>query len=371
MEPLETRRQKSEFIGLPFRLYAHDPCWVPPLISDMKERLDPKRHPFYSHGEARFFLARKDGRVAGRIAALIDRAHNAFHEERIVGFGFFDFEHDEEVGEALLKEVVAWGAAQGMKTLRGPFNFSTNEECSTLIEGFDSPPVLMMTYNPAWHKEMFSGLGLKKSRDLLAYYRDKTVPLERLKRIMDRTVKRYDLSIRDLDMKRFDAELDLVRAIYNSAWEKNWGFVPMSEKEFAWQATKLKQIVEPKLVKIVEAAGDPAGFSLSLPDFNQVLKRMNGRVFPFGIVKYLLHRKKIAGIRVTAMGTRPEYRTIGAEGVLIYQTIVDAIELGYDWAELSWVLEDNVPMRKLAENLGATAYKRYRIWEAPLSSLTN
>ncbi|MFH2001551.1 MAG: N-acetyltransferase [Planctomycetota bacterium] len=370
MEPVRSRRHKQEFISLPFRLYKHDPCWVPPLISEMKERLDPKRHPFFTHGESRFFLARRNGRVVGRVAALIDRAHNAFHQERVVGFGFFDLEHDEEVAAALLHEVAAWGLSQEMTILKGPFNYSTNEECGTLIEGFDSSPVIMMTYNPPWHVEVLASLGLEKSRDILAYYGDKTVPVDRLKRIMDRTIQRYSLSIRSLEMDRFDAELDLIRAIYNSAWEKNWGFVPMGDKEFRWQALKLKQIVEPKLVMIVEAAGDPAGFSLSLPDFNQVLKRLNGRLFPFGIIRYLRFRNKIDGIRVTALGIRPEYRGIGAEGVLIYRTIVDALQLGFNWAELSWVLEDNLPMRKIAENLGARIYKRYRIWEAPLQRLT-
>jgi hypothetical protein len=366
---VRSRSDRKAFIALPFRLYSLDPNWVPPLWVDMKERLDEKRHPFFNQAKVQLFIARRGSRIAGRVAALVDEAHNRFHGEKAAGFGFLDFEEDEEVAAALLGRVAEWGCSQGMEKIRGPVSFSTNEECGTLIEGFDGPPVLMMPYNPPWHVEILNSLGLEKGRDLLAYYIDRSASFGRLKRLSERVVKRYGLRVRPIDLKAFDDELEIIRAIYNEAWEKNWGFVPMERDEFRWHARKMKQILVPDLAMIVEAEGEPIGFSLSMPDYNQVLIKLNGRLFPFGLIKFLLLKRRISGIRVMAMGVRSKHRTNGADGVMIYRTIENGLRLGYHWAELSWVLDDNEAMCKLAENMGARAYRRYRIWEAPIERI--
>jgi hypothetical protein len=369
IEPVRSGSDRSQFIALPFRLYSQDPFWVPPLRLDMKERLDEKRHPFFTQAKVRLFLARRGPQVAGRVAALVDEAHNRYHDEKAAGFGFLEFEEDQEVAAALLRRVAEWGRAQGMEKLRGPVNFSTNEECGTLVDGFDGPPVLMMTYNPPWHAGILESLGLDKGRDLLAYYIDRSASFDRLKRLSERVVKRYELKGRPIDLKRYDEELEIIRAIYNEAWANNWGFVPMERDEFRWHARKMKQILVPELAMIVEAKGEPIGFSLAMPDYNQALIKLKGRLFPFGLIKFLFLKRRISGIRVMAMGVKSAHRTIGAEGVMISRTIEEGLRLGYGWAELSWVLDDNEAMCKLAENMGARAYRRYRIWEAPIERM--
>jgi GNAT superfamily N-acetyltransferase len=366
IDPLESAQDLKAFIALPYRLYADDPRWVAPLVMDMKERLDEQRHPFFKHGKARSFLARRNGRVVGRITALVDRAWNEYHSEQAAGFGFLEFEEDDAIAAALLDQAARWSREEGMEVLRGPFNYSTNEECGTLVEGFDEPPCVMMPYTPPWHAGILSSLELDTAQDLVSYYTEYNPRFARLGRICERAVKRHDLDVRPVNMKRFSEEVELLLDIYNTTWERNWGFVPMESDEFRWHATKMKQIIEPRLVLIVSSRGRPAGFALSVPDVYQALKHLNGRLLPFGLFKFLWHRRSINGIRVVAMGIRPEFRSIGAEGVLIHRTIENGVELGFERAELGWVLEGNVPMRNLAENIGARVYKRYRIWETAL-----
>jgi len=361
--------EKREFLKLPFRLYADDPLWVAPLNTEIKKKLDPARHPFYRHGELNFFLARRNGRIVGRTAALVDRASNDFHQEKVAGFGLIEFERDPEVAQALLKEAARFGADQGMEILRGPFSFSTNEECGTLVQGFDRSPVVMMPYNPPWHAGLYEKIGISKARDLIAYFIDQSASFTRLERLARRVINRSGLTVRPLSVKKFNRELDRILEVYNSAWEKNWGFVPMDPDEFKWQAQKMKPVLKPDLVLIAKAEDRPVGFSLSLPDLNHAMKPMKGRLFPFGLVQFLLRLRSITGLRVMAMGVKPEHRNQGVEAVLIHQTIVNGLKRGYNWAELSWVLEDNRAMCHLAENIGARPYKKYRIWEAPIKGL--
>jgi len=366
---VSSAKEKKKFLHFPFKLYKDCKNWVPPLIIEMKEKFDSKRHPFYAHGEAAFFLALRDGVVVGRIAALVDRSHNEFHNEKAGGFGFFDIEEDREVASQLLQKAAIFCKDKGMTTIRGPFNYSTNEECAALVRGFDSPPVLMMPWNPPWYDKILQEAGLDKAMDLFAYSIDKNTPFERLARLSARAVKRNNLKVRRIDMSSFDQELEQVRLIYNSAWKNNWGFIPLSKEEFSWHAKKMKQVLLPDLALIVEVSGEAAGFMISLPDYNQVLKKMNGRLFPFGIFKFLLMKKRISNLRVVMMGITPEFRNLGAEAALIYETITTGLRIGFQGAELSWVLEDNLPMVKLAEKIGADPYKQYRIYEAPVERL--
>ena len=261
------------------------------------------------------------------------------------------------------------GLERGMEVLRGPFNLSTNEECGTLIEGFDSPPAVMMTYNPPWHGEIFSSLGLRIVKTLLAYGIDGAKDFSRLERLNERLLGRGGVAVRPFDKERLEAEIDIAKEIYNDAWEKNWGFVPMTDEEFRWQAKKMKPVLVPELALFAEAGGRPAAFSLSLPDLNQALKPLRGRLFPFGIFKFLRLVKKIDAVRVITMGVKKEFRGLGLEGLLIAATIRNGLALGYRRAELSWILEDNQAVRRIVEHMGARITKTYAIWEAPAGEL--
>jgi GNAT superfamily N-acetyltransferase len=369
VQPVSRRSERREFIALPHRLYSGDPRWVAPLFADIKEKLDPARHPFYRNGEVELYLARRGRKAVGRIAALVNHNHNEFHGERAAGFGLFEVERDEEAAAALIGAAARWAQGKGMTVLHGPLNFSTNEECGTLIEGFDHSPTIMMPYNPPWHVELLEAAGLRKAKELLGYTIDDTADFSRMKRLSDRLLERGGISIRPMDRKDLEGEIERAREIYNSAWEKNWGFVPMTDAEFRWQAQKLKPVLVPELALFAEAEGKLAAFSLSLPDLNQALAHINGRLFPFGLLKFLWHRRKVDTIRVITMGVRKEFRGVGLEGLLINRTIENGKALHYRRAELSWILEDNEAVRRIVEKMGAILYKRYALWEGGVEEL--
>ena len=374
VQPVRGRRERREFVAFPFRVHGRDSNWVPPLNSDIHEKLDPARHPFYEYGEAESFLARRGKRVTGRVTALINPLHNEFHGEKAAGFGLIDFERDEETAAALVRAAAEWGRERGMTVLRGPFSLSTNEECGTLIEGFDTPPCVMMPWNPEWHPELLAAAGLRKAKELIAYIVHENTPgFERMKGLTERLSRRHSkgspFSIRPFDPRRLESEIDIVRNIYNSAWEKNWGLVPMTEREFRWQAKKLKPALDPELALIAERNGEPAAFSLTLPDLNPALASARGRLFPFGLLRFLWNRRKISGVRVLTLGVKKEFRGLGLEGMLIHRTIEAGGSRGYKWAELSWILEDNIPIRRILEQMGAKIYKKYAIWEADVEEL--
>jgi GNAT superfamily N-acetyltransferase len=274
------------------------------------------------------------------------------------------------VAEALLDQVREWLRSKGMEIMRGPANFSSNEEWGFLLGGFDSRPVIMMTYNPPYYPEFAESYGMVKAKDLYAYFIDETSPPpERVVRMAESIRKKQRVRIRNIDMKRFVTEVEGIKQIYNSAWSKNWGFVPMTDREFDHLAKSLKQIVDPHMIFLAEVDGKPAGFSLALPDFNQVLARLNGRLFPFGIFKLLWHakiRKKIDGVRIITMGVVPEFQKRGIDTVFYVETFNVGVRRGYSWAEMSWVLEDNTLMNRVLELLGAKLYKKYRIYETKI-----
>jgi GNAT superfamily N-acetyltransferase len=357
----------KEFIKFPWQVYRDDPHWVPPLITERKEFLDREKNPFFKHAEVVFYLAKRDGHTVGRIAGIVNHNHNEFHQERAGFFGFFECTKDYDVAKALLDMVREWVKAKGMEIMRGPANFSSNEEWGFLLEGFGAPPVIMMSYNPPYYLEFMERYGMVKAKDIYAYFIDESLPTpERVVRIAENIKKKVGIKIRNVNLKDFGNEVQRIKEIYNSAWSKNWGFVPMTEEEFDRVAKDLKQIVDPHMVFIAEVKGKPAGFSLALPDFNQVLARLNGRLFPFGIIKLLWHtkvRNKIDGVRIITMGIIPEYQKRGIDTAFYAQTYNVGVKRGYKWAEMSWVLEDNVLMNRTLELLEAKLYKKYRIYE--------
>ena len=367
---VESAARLNDFIDLPNRLYGNDPNYVTPLKSERLEFFDRDKNPFYRAAKTKLFLAERDGEIVGRIATCINFAHNEYHEEQTGFFGFFDCVDDIEVASSLLKTAMIQLKRENMERMRGPMNFSSNHECGFLVEGFDSPPVVMMTYNPPYLPRLAEKFGLKKVMDLLAYKLTQNDPIpERVQKIVEKLRKRAGVTVRNLNMRDFENEVQKVRQIYNEAWEHNWGFVPMTEDEFNHLSKGLKQIVEPELIFIAEHEGRPVGFLMAVPDVNQALIHLKGKLMPVGLFKLLWHTKvsnKIDGIRVITMGVVPEFRKRGLDSILYVDIYNRGIERGYRWAELSWILETNELMRSAIEQMGADLYKRYRIVEMPL-----
>ncbi len=367
---VESSSQQKKFIEYPNRLYRDDPNYVVPLVSERVEFLDKKKNPFYRSSRTKLFLAMRGREVVGRVATCVNFTHNECHNEKAGFFGFFDCEDDFEVASKLLKVAMITLKKEGMEIMRGPMSFSTNHECGFLVEGFDSPPVVMMTYNKPYLPKLAERFGLKKTMDLLAYKitENDQIP-ERIQRVVSKVAKRSNITLRTMNMKDFDNEVMRINTIYNEAWEHNWGFVPMSEDEFAHTAKNLKQIVDPDLVFIAEHEGKPVAFLLALPDINQALIHLNGYLFPTGLLKLLWHTKvsnKIDGLRIITMGVVPKFQKRGIDSLMYMEVFNRGLEKGYKWAEISWVLESNELMRAMAEQIGAKIYKRYRIVEMPL-----
>lgn len=372
VRPVEGRADLERFLKLPWRIYADDPMWVPPLLSDVRNTLDPaKQHPFHEHAELALFLARRGNDVVGRIAAVVNRAHNQFHEDTLGFFGLFESIDDQGVADALLRTAEEWLRERGMTAMQGPMNLSTNEEvCSpgVQIDGFHRPPALMMTHTPAYYAELITRAGFVKAKDLLAYWFENEQTPARLQRAYDRLLRDGRVKLRSLDMRRFDDEVKTVQEIYNSAWERNWGFVPMSAAEIEHMAKQLKPIVTPKLCAFVEVDGKTAGFALGLPDYNVALKHVNGRLFPLGVLKLLWYRRKIAHARTITLGLKPEYRGRGLDALLIAHLFIEARTIGIWKSECSWILEDNLDMRHGLERSGAVADKTYRVYEKTIAT---
>jgi hypothetical protein len=358
------KKALREFIELPYTLYRGDAFWVPPLRIAVKELLDRDKHPYYANAEAEFFLAASNGRTVGRIAAIIDRTHNRVHEESAGFFGFFECENDPAAAGALLARARQWVYERGANVMRGPVNPSTNYECGMLIEGFDSSPIIMMSYNPSYYPALMEQAGLRKAKDLLAYWSTtRTVDMARIERLARRAFATNGVRIRPIDMKNFQADMETVWQVYNKAWTRNWGFIPMSREEFFAMGKEMKQILKPELVLLGEVAGRVVGFALALPDINHALKPANGRLLPLGLLKILYHQRSIEDVRVLALGVVEEYRTSGVAAGFYAGLLRAARQLGYDGCEMSWILEDNVLMTRSLEAMGAKPYKKYRIYE--------
>ncbi len=368
IERLPDKKDLNRFIRFPWKVYGGNANWVPPLISEMKFILGDE-NPFFRHAEAAYFLARKNGEVVGRIAAIIDHNHIKIHNERAGFFGFFECLPDVAVARELLDAAAAWLKERDIAVMRGPMNPSTNDECGFLLEGFDSPPMIMMTYTPPYYLDYMERCGLGKAKDLYAYI---TIIKDvaaggRLEQLASKVKTRLPgLTIRAMNMKHFNRELAAVKDIYNSAWEKNWGFVPMTDEEIDSMAKRLKPLVVPELAVMAEIDGKPAGFMLTVPDYNQVLARLNGKIGPLEIIKFLWYSRKISDIRVIIMGVKEEYRKKGIEGLFYLESFKAAQRRGYLRTEMSWVLEDNVLVQKGCELMGGKLYKKYRIYEKRL-----
>jgi GNAT superfamily N-acetyltransferase len=353
------------FLRLPYRLHAKHPNWVPPLLRDERRRFSPE-NPFFRHAEARLFLARRSGVAVGRIAAILDRNQVEASGEPVGFFGAFECAGGQEVAAALLDAAGAWLRARGMRTMRGPVDLSTNETCAFLVEGFESPPMLMMPWNPPEYPALVAACGLVKAKDLFAYVTEVPEQLpERVTRVAAAARER-GVRVRPIVLRALPAELERIRGIYNEAWRANWGFVPITGDEMAHTAAQLKALVLPDLALLAEVGGEPVGFFLALPDYNQVLRRLGGRLGPVGLARALWYSRRITDMRVMIFGVRPAWQRKGVDALLVETAFAGARRRGFRRCEFSWILEDNVIMRRTAESWSARVYKRYRIYERPL-----
>lgn len=363
---VNTRKQRGAFLKLPWKVYKGDPLWVPPLLAARKVFIDPKRNPFFLHAEVVLFLAHRDGSPVGRIAALVNHNHNRFHGDKVGFFGLFECVKDFQVAKALLDTAASWLKAKGMNIMRGPASFSTNEEIGLLVEGFQESPMIMMPYNPPYYADFLESYGLRKEKDLLAFIRTAHDMPERFHRLCEKVKQRGRFQVRKLRMGELKEEISRFKSVYESAWERNWGFVPMTEAEIDHMAKELKRILDPDLAFFVETDGKIVGFSLALPDINQALKKINGRLFPLGFVKLLYHARKIDQLRVLLLGVAKEHRGTGMDLVLYMESFKEGVKKGYKRGEFSWILEDNKAMIRPLEVMGASHYKTYRVYDMPL-----
>jgi GNAT superfamily N-acetyltransferase len=364
--PAAGPRLVKQFVELPYELYAGDPHWIPPLRRDEYRRLSPRHNPFLAHAEMALFLATRNGRVAGRIAAIQDRAHDEFHHERLAWFGFFEAT-DAAAAASLLSAVETWARPRGCTAVRGPVNPSLNESAGLLVDAFDDDPYLLMPYNPPAYASYIEGAGYAKIKDLLAWGFDLAAPVgERVARLADRVRARHGVTVRRANMRAYDEDLALIVRIYREAWQRNWGFVPPTDAEMKQLAADLKPIIDPDLVLFAEIAGRPVGCVVTLPDVNQVLKKMNGRLWPFGLFHFLNRKAIIDRVRLVMLGVVEECRRVGLYPLLIAEVYRRAAAHGYRRGEASWTLEDNDAINAGIVAAGGRRSKTYRIYEKPL-----
>jgi GNAT superfamily N-acetyltransferase len=368
---LRSRRDRDAFIKFPWRIYANDPAWVPPLIIERKAFLDRKRHPFYQHGDAALFLARKDGKIAGRIMSSDDPNYNSLHETNAGCFGLFECVKDHEVATALFQAAAAWLRQKGRSEFMGPIDYSTNYVCGLLIDGFQFPPTILTAHNPPYYRSLIESCGFTKAKDWYAWwFADPSKGVTHLRRLAPRFLRRWPVTIRPANLKNLRDESRRLREIYNQAWEKNWGFVPFTQAEIEFMTEELKPLLVPEFAWIAEIGYEPVGFTLCLPDINVVLRDLNGRLtrfgLPIGLIKLLFYKKRIRKGRLIALGVIEKYRRAGIAEMLVLRVMEETMIKRGITGELSMTLEDNFMINRFLEAIGADRYKTYRIYRKQL-----
>lgn len=365
--PVRSNRDVNRFIGMVWSIYKGDPNWVPPVKFDRKRLLDRQKNPFWQHATLQMFLAERDGVVVGRVAAIINRNHNDTYHDKVGFFGFFEAMNDQEVANGLLAAAEQWLAEQGMEVMRGPVNPSLNDEAGLLVEGFDDPPQILMTYNPKYYSAVMETFGLAKSKDMFAYRLTRSFLTEKIQRVQSAVRQREGLTIRNVDFgdkSAFQRDVAIIKEIYNVAWQANWGFVKMTDAEFDFIAKDLKQLADPDFVLIAEARGKPVGFALGLPDINQVLIRNKRGGLIGAVLAMLRFRKRVNRGRIFILGVIPQFQRLGIDAVLYYEVGTRMVDgKGYREGEASWVVEDNVMMNRAAQMMNGELYKRYRLYD--------
>jgi len=372
IRPVSNSKEKKDFINLPWSLHAHDANWVPPLKIAVKDLLNTKKHPFYKQAKLQLWNAYRNNKCVGRIAGIINHAHNQFHNDKTGFWGFFECENNVETSRALFQTVEQWIKEHNMDLLRGPMNPSTNYECGLQISAFDTRPFIMMTQNPPYYADLVEQANFSKAKDLHAWIIDqREVDFDRrLLAKAEAAAQEERITFRHINMKRYNEEVANIFAIYNDAWEKNWGFIPMSDDEFRLFAKEMKAIIIPELILIVEVDGEMAGFGALLPDVNQVLAKIrNGRLLPTGLFKLLWHakvKKSINQGRIPILGVSKKYQSLQLGPLLYMKYLEIGPKHGFPVSECSWILEDNKSMNFGLKLMGAKKYKAYRIYDKEL-----
>lgn len=366
-----TSRDRDAFIKFPWRIYRDDPAWVPPLIIERKQFLD-RKHPFYEHGDAALFLARRGREIVGRIMASDDTRYNAIHDSNVGCFGMFECIDDVDLARALFDAAATWLKQKGRTEIIGPIDYSTNYVCGLLIDGFEHPPTLLTAHNPPYYERLIDACGFTKEKDWYAWWFSKfSESAKRLRNIAAARAGKHGLTIRQIDKKNIEEESRRITSVFNQAWEKNWGYVPFTEAEAVHMARELKPLIVPAGTLIAEVNAEPVGFVLAVPDINVALRHINGRLttfgLPVGLAKLLYYQKKIRTGRLVALGILERYRRTGIAEMLVLDVIDAAFQRGYTGAELSMTLEDNVMVNRFIEAMGAKRYKTYRIYRRAIS----
>jgi hypothetical protein len=358
----------KDFIDLPWKLYAGYPKWVPPLKKEVRRLLDPRSHPFWEFSERVLFLARRGSETVGRIAGIIDRRHNEFHSEQMGIWGFFECADDPAAAAALFSTVETWVRQKGMAFLRGPLNPSANNEIGLLVEGFEYAPALMMPYNPPYYSRLVESYGFAKEKDLFAFLIDGDYRLpEWMDSLAGRIAQKQGIRIRHPSRKDYEAEFALIRKIYNESWAANWGFVPLTDEEMRDIQKNVKSFVDPDMVFYIYYGDEPAAVCVIFPDINPLLKRFNGRIGLPGLLKALLYRREIKGVRLLMFGVKEKYRQLGVP-MLAFHHIYEVVreKKKYQYLEMGWTLEDNEAVNALIEEAGGKRYKTYRLFRKSL-----
>jgi GNAT superfamily N-acetyltransferase len=364
---VNSRRERDAFIKFQWQIYSNDPAWVPPLIVERKAFLNRKRHPFYRHGDATLFLARKDGKIVGRIMASDDPNYNSLQQTNIGCFGLFESIDDREVAAALFDAAANWIRKKGRTEMMGPIDYSTNYVCGLLIDGFQFPPTIMTAHNPGYYSQLIESSGFAKAKDWYAWwFADPSKAVTHLRRLATRLKTRWPVMIRPAHLKNLRDESIRLRQIFNQAWEKNWGFVPFTEAEIEFMTEELKPLIVPEFAWIAEIGSEPVGFTLCLPDINVVLRDLNGRLtrfgLPIGLIKLLFYKNRIQKGRLIALGVVERHRRAGIAEMLVLRVMEETMIKRGITGELSMTLEDNYMINRFLDAIGAERYKTYRIY---------
>jgi len=371
-EEVQSRRDQKRFLEVERELYRDDPHWIPPIWELRRELVGFKSHPFYEHADRQAFLVRRGDRVVGRVLAIVNHLHNRKYDDRLGFFGFYECVDDREASDALFQAACGWLRERGMTDVRGPLNPSLNYECGLLVDGFDSPPTFLIPYNRGYYGRLVEGFGFAKAQDLFSYeaHIDILEDLDpKLKFVIDEATRRFEINCRPLSRKDFASDVRLFLEIYNQSLQQTWGYVPMTEAEIEHQSAGLKYLIVPELTSIAEIDGKPVGAGFGLLDYNQIICKTGGRLFPFGWLKLLLGKRKIDRLRLISANVLPEYQKWGLGLVTLARILPDAIDFGIEIGEFSWVLESNSLSRGTIERGGARRTKVHRIYDRSLSDV--
>jgi GNAT superfamily N-acetyltransferase len=366
---VSTKEEKKRFTNFIYPFYEGQEHWVPPLRMDQKKLINTDKNPFFENAEMALFIAEQDGKDVGRIAAIVDHRFNEFHGTKTGHFGFFECIDDQHTANLLFRVASDWLRDKGMNKVVGPASPSMMDTIGVLIEGFDKDPYILMPYNFPYYDELIKNAGFSKEMDMYAYIVDtETVAVDRMSRAMEIVKRRLpDIEIRPVNLRKMNSEIKIIREIFNQAWKQNWGFIPLTEGEFQAAGKDLKMIIDTDYAHIAEIKGEPVAFSIGLPNINEIIKDMNGKLFPFGIFKLLWKKRKISGLRTALMGVLPEWQGKGIDALLHQRSIQNGLESeGKTVSELSWILESNPEMVRVAERIGGELDKSYRMYSKEL-----